>query len=162
MTAYATYADLQDALDSDIIAQLCGDAGVVLPGPNPITDAALERASGIVRSYIRVGGIYSEAEITALVAAHDPLMVNLVVDLATEFLFQRRGAKISPAIEQRIKQAYSMLEGLRDGKMLFGSVDGNVAAGTPVVVSVPLSNLGWYNKVSNSQFFPARRGTPYP
>jgi len=162
MTAYADYADLEHALDGTIIAQLCGDAGVPMPGPNPMTDAALERGSSILRSYIRVGESYTEAEIAALAAAKDPLMVMIVVDIATEFLFQRRGAKLSPAIEQRVKQAYSYCEGLRDGKMLFGAVTGNVAAGLPAVVAVPTSNLGWYNQVSNSQFFPPRRGTTYP
>jgi len=162
VTAYATYDDLEHALDSTILAQLCADAGTVAPGPNPVTDAALERATATIRSYIRVGDIYTENEIAILAAAHDPLLVALTVDLATEFLFQRRGAKISPAIEQRIKQAYSFCEGLRDGKMLFGSVSGNVAAGTPLVAAVSLANLGWYNSASNSQFFPPRKGSPYP
>jgi|LakMenEpi03Aug12_release.lakeMendotaPanAssembly.Ray.scaffolds.fasta_scaffold878666_1 hypothetical protein len=162
MPAYAAYSDLEESLDADIIAQLCGDAGTAMPGPNPITTMALERATGIVRSYIRVGGIYSEDEITALNTAGDAVLKMLVVDLATEILYQRRGVKITPAIEQRIKQAYTMLEALRDGKALFGSVTSNVAAGTPIVKAVPTANLGWYNKVSNSNFFPYRRGTVYP
>lgn len=162
MAAYATYADLEHALDQTIIAQLCADAGTPMPGPNAVTDAALERGTAILRAYIRVGGIYSEDEITALDAAHDPLMVGLVVDLATEFLFQRRGSKLTPAIEQRVKQAYSYLEGLRDGKMLFGTVAGNVEAGTPVAKAIPTSNLQWYNEASNSVFFPFRRGSTYP
>lgn len=162
MTAYATYADIEHALDGTIIAQLCADGGVPMPGPNAVTDAALERGTAVVRAYIRVGDIYDEGEITALAAAHDPLLVGLVVDLATEFLFQRRGSKLTPAIEQRIKQTYSYLEGLRDGKMLFGSVASNAEAGKPSVVAVPVANLNWYNEASNSQFFPPRRGTVYP
>jgi hypothetical protein len=162
MTAYADYADLEAALDSVIIAQLCGDAGTPMPGPNPITTAALERGTSILRSYIRVGEIYTEAEILVLAAAKDPLMVMVVVDLATEFLFQRRGAKLSPAIEQRIKQAYTFCEGLRDGKMLFGSVTQNAQAGLPMVAAVPTSNLSWYNQASNTQFFPPRRGSTWP
>lgn len=160
--AYADYADLEAALDSVILAQLCGDAGAPMPGPNPLATSALERASSVVRSYVRVGESYTEAELAVLAAAKDPLLVMLTVDLATEFLFQRRGAKISPAIEQRLKQAYSFCEGLRDGKMLFGSVDANAAAGLPSVVAVPLSNLAWYAQASNSTFFPPRRGTTYP
>ena len=160
--AYATDADLETALDATIIAQLCGDAGTPMPGPNPYTTAAIERASGIIRSYIRVGESYSETEIAALAAAGDPLLVMLAVDLATEFLFQRRGAKLSPAIEQRIKQAYSYLEGLRDGKMLFGTIAANAQAGLPMVRAVPSAALGWYAQVSNSPFFPARRGSTYP
>ncbi len=162
MTAYATYTDLEHALDTTILAQLCGDGGQSMPGPNPMTDAALEFATAAVRAYIRVGEIYTEDEITALDTAHDPLLVHLVVDLATEWLFQRRGAKMSPAIEQRVKQSYSFLEGLRDGKMLFGSVASNAVAGTPQVAAVGLSNLAFYNGASNSAFFPRRRGTTYP
>lgn len=162
MTAFADFADMEAALDATIIAQLCGDAGAPMTGPNPMTTAALDRATSIVRSFIRVGDQYTDAEIAALVAAKDPLLVMLTVDLATEFLFQRRGAKLSPAIEQRIKQAYSYLEGLRDGKMLFGSVGGNVAAGTPLVTAVGIGNLAWYNQASNSPFFPPRRRTVYP
>ena len=90
MTAYATFTDLEHALDTTILAQLCGDGGQPMPGPNPITDAALEFATAAVRAYIRVGDIYTEAEITALDSAHDPLLVHLVVDLATEWLFQPR------------------------------------------------------------------------
>jgi hypothetical protein len=162
MAAYATYADLEHALDANIIAQLCGDAGVPMPGPNSATDAALERGTATLRAYCRVGDIYNDTELAALVAAKDPLVIAIVVDLATEFLFQRRGAKISPAIEQRIKQAYSYLEGLRDGKMLFGTVEQNVQAGLPLVAAVSPSNLAWYNSAANSAFFPARRATTYP
>lgn len=160
--AYATYADLEAALDQSIIAQLCGDAGTPMPGPNPMTTHALDRATAVIRSYVRVGNIYSETELAALDAAHDPLLVTMAVDLATEFLFQRRGAKLTPAIEQRIKQTYSMLEGLRDGKMLFGGVASNADAGTPVVKAVGTSVLAWYNQASNSPFFPPRRPTVYP
>lgn len=162
MPAYATFTDLEHSLDTTILAQLCGDGGQPMPGPNPITTAALEFATGVVRSYIRVGNIYSEDEITALSAANDSLLKHLVVDLATEWLFQRRGAKMSPAIEQRVKQSYAFCEGLRDGKMLFGTTAANVTAGTPVVVAVPTSNLYWYNSASNSGFFPRRRGSVYP
>ncbi len=160
--AYATYADMEAALDQQIIAQLCGDAGTPMPGPNPMVTAALDRATAIIRSYVRVGNIYNELELAALDAANDPLLVTMCVDLATEYLFQRRGAKLTPAIEQRIKQTYSLLEGLRDGKMLFGSVTANADAGTPIAKSVPLSNLNWYNNASNSAFFPPRRGSTYP
>jgi hypothetical protein len=64
--AYANYADMEAALDQQIIAQLCGDAGTPMPGPNPATDAALDRATSLIRSYVRVGGIYTETELAAL------------------------------------------------------------------------------------------------
>lgn len=159
---YATYADLEAALDSNILAQLCGDTGTPMPGSNPITTHALERATAIVRAYTRVGEIYTEAELAVLAAAQDPLLVLITCDLAIEILFQRRGAKITPAVEQRLKQAYSMLEALRDGKMLFGSVGSNAQAGLPMVAVVPLSNLAWYNNASNQSFFPPRKPNTYP
>jgi hypothetical protein len=161
---FAVYADIEHALDQTIVAQLCGDAGSEVTGPNAITDAALGRSEAIIKAYCRVGNIYTDAELDALAAEHNPLLIALAVDLATEFLFQRRGAKISPAIEQRIKQAYSYLEGLRDGKMLFGSVAtaANADAGTPTVVAVPLSNLAYYNEASNSVFFPPRKSWTVP
>lgn len=159
---YATYADLEAALDSTILAQLCGDSGTPMPGANPITTHALERATAIVRAYTRVGEIYTEAELATLAAAQDPLLVMITCDLAIEILFQRRGAKITPAVEQRLKQAYSMLEALRDGKTLFGSVASNAAAGLPMVTTVPLSNLAWYAQASNTQFFPPRKPNTYP
>lgn len=162
MTAYATYADIEHALDGRILSELCSDGGVPMPGPNPMVLAALERASSSVRAYIRVGENYSESEIAALAAAKDPLLVAIVVDLAVEFLFQRRGLKLSPSIEQRVKQAYSYCEGLRDGKMLFGTVASNAQAGLPMVAAVPLANRAWYAQASASPFFPPRRDSVYP
>ena len=105
--AYATYADMEAALDQTVIAQLCGDAGTPMPGPNPMVTAALDRATAVIRSYCRVGNIYNELELAALDAA-------------------------------------------------------NADAGTPIAKAVPLANLNWYNAVSNSGFFPARRGSTYP
>jgi hypothetical protein len=162
MAAYATYADIEHSLDSRILGELCADAGAAIPGPNPMTAAALERGTATLRAYCRVGEIYSETELTALAAAKEPILVAIVVDLAIEFLYQRRGFKVPPAIEQRVKQAYSYLEALRDGKMLFGTVTANVQAGLPMVASVPLANLYYYDRASNSPFFPPRRERPYP
>lgn len=159
---YATFADLEAAIDSNILAQLCGDSGTPMAGSNPITTHALERATAIVRAYVRVGESYSEDELATLAAAQDPLLTMITTDLAIEILFQRRGSKITPAVEQRLKQAYTMLEQLRDGKMLFGSVAANAQAGLPMVAVVPPSNLAWYNQASNTQFFPMRRSGTAP
>jgi hypothetical protein len=162
VTAYATYADIEHSLDSRILGELCADAGAAIPGPNPMTAAALERGTATLRAYCRVGEIYSDDELLTLSAAHEPLLVAIVVDLAVEFLYQRRGFKLPPAIEQRVKQTYSYLEALRDGKMIFGTVATNAVAGLPMVASVPLANLYYYDRASNSQFFPPRRDRPYP
>jgi phage gp36-like protein len=162
MTAYATYADLEAALDAQIIAQLCSDLGSPMLGSNPVTTHALERATGIVQAYTRVGNIYTDLDLTTLSAAHDPLLMTLVVDLAVEALFQRRAMKITPAVEQRLKQAYSMLEALRDGKMIFGAVAKAANAGLPEVQATPLQTLAYYNGVSNSAFFRPRLPNTMP
>ena len=162
MTAYATYADLEAALDAQIIAQLCSDLGVPMLGSNPVTTHALERATGIVQAYTRVGSIYTDSDLTTLSAARDPLLMTLVVDLAVEALFQRRAMKITPAVEQRLKQAYSMLEALRDGKMIFGALPKAAEAGLPAVQATPLQTAAWYGGVSNSSFFRPRLPNTMP
>lgn len=162
MTAFATYANLVARLDGTIVAGLCGDAGVQMPGPNSIVDAALDSARGLVLAYARVGNMYTADAMEALAVAEDALLVTITVDLATEILYQRRGYKIPPAIEQRLKQAYTLLDGLQSGRLIFGEVEANANAGNPLVVSVPLANLGWYDKASNQPFFQQRRGSVYP
>ena len=162
MTAYATYADLEAALDAQIIAHLCSDLGSPMLGSNPVTTHALERATGIVQAYTRVGNIYTDLDLTTLSAAHDPLLMTLVVDLAVEALFQRRAMKITPAVEQRLKQAYSMLEALRDGKMIFGTVAKAASAGLPEVQATPTMTNAWYNGVSTSAFFRPRLPNTMP
>lgn len=162
MTAYATYADLESALDAQIIAQLCSDLGSPMLGSNPVTTHALERATGIVQAYTRVGNIYTDLDLTTLSAARDPLLMTLVVDLAVEALFQRRAMKITPAVEQRLKQAYSMLEALRDGKMIFGAVAKAASAGLPEVQATPPMTNAWYNGVSTSGFFRPRLPNTMP
>jgi hypothetical protein len=88
--------------------------------------------------------------------------MTLVVDLAVEALFQRRAMKITPAVEQRLKQAYSMLEALRDGKMIFGAVAKAANAGLPEVQATPTMTNAWYNGVSTSAFFRPRLPNTMP
>jgi hypothetical protein len=157
MPVYATYEDLEKSLDGVIVAQLCSDAGEPMPGANPITEMALERASGVIRSYAMVGGQYTDANLSTLSASSDPMLVMLTVDLAAEFLFQRRATKIPAAIEDRLKRAYSALEALRDGKMIFGAIASAIAAGQPEVKAIPSSVLNFYARASNQPFFPYRK-----
>lgn len=162
MPAYASYSDLEASLDAQVIAQLCSDLGSPMLGANPVTTYALERATGIVQAYARVGSIYTDTDLTALAAANDPLLVNIVVDLAVEFLFQRRAMKITPAVDERLKRAYSMLEALRDGKMIFGALAKAANAGLPEVRATPLQTYAYYNNVSTSAFFPSRKPNTMP
>jgi hypothetical protein len=160
--AYATYSDLETALDAQVIAQLCSDAGAPMLGSNPVTDNALDRATGMVAAYARVGNIYTDLDLNTLAAASDPLLRSITVDLAVEFLFQRRAMKITPAVEARLTRAYGFLEALRDGKMIFGAVQKAADAGLPEVRATPLQTLAYYNGVSSSAFFPSRKPNTMP
>ena len=160
--AYAGYSDLVNALDANIVAQLSSDTGTPAVGCNPIVQSALDRASSMVDAFARVGNIYLSTDLAALSAANDPLLTMLVVDLATEMLFQRRAMKITPAVEARVTQARELLAALRDGKAIFGAVAKAADAGLPEVAATPLWNLSWYNQVSTSAFFPPRKQTTYP
>lgn len=161
MPQYASFSELQSALDVNIIAQLTSDTGTINPGANCLADTILQRASSVVQAYARVGNIYTDADLDALAVANDGLLVMLTVDIATEMLFQRRAMKITPAVESRVTQARSMLEALRDGKMIFGAVAKAADAGVAEVSAVPINNLAWYNNVSNSAFFRPRTSSIY-
>lgn len=162
MPTYATYADLEASVDAQVIAQLCSDQGTPMLGANPVTDYAIEHASGIVQAYARVGSIYTDTDLTTLAAANDALLRGIVVALAIEFLFQRRAMKITPAVDERVKRAYSMLEALRDGKMIFGALAKAAEAGLPEVRATPLQTYAYYNGVSTSSFFPPRKPNTMP
>ena len=155
MPTYATYADLEASVDAQVIAQLCSDQGTPMLGANPVTDYAIEHASGIVQAYARVGSIYTDTDLTTLLR-------GIVVALAIEFLFQRRAMKITPAVDERVKRAYSMLEALRDGKMIFGALAKAAEAGLPEVRATPLQTYAYYNGVSTSSFFPPRKPNTMP
>jgi phage gp36-like protein len=160
--AFATYADLEKALDVRIIAELCSDNGEDSAPPNPITTMALERATAMIKSYARVGNIYTDLDLTTLASAGDWLLVGLTCDLATEILFQRRGMVVPPAVEERRKRAYEMLEHLRDGRQIFGAISKAADAGLPEVRATPLQTLAYYNQVSSSAFFPSRKPNTMP
>lgn len=160
--AFATYADLEKELDARIIAELCSDNGDDAPPPNPITTMALERATSMIRSYARVGNIYTDLDLSALSATGDFLIVGLTCDLATEVLFQRRGMAVPPAVEERRKRAHELLEHLRDGRQIFGALAKAADAGLPEVRATPLNTFAYYAQVSNSNFFPPRKPNTMP
>jgi hypothetical protein len=116
----------------------------------------------MIKAYARVGNIYLDADLTALAAASDYLIVSLTVDLATEILFQRRAAKIPPAVEERMKRAHEMLEHLRDGRAIFGALAKAAEAGLPEVRATPLQTFAYYDQMSNSAFFRSRRPNTMP
>lgn len=158
---YAIYSDLQNSVDATILAQLCSDNGASSPNSG-IAVTMLKRSSSLVQAYARVGNIYTDNDLTALSTdPANPLLVMLVCDLATEMLFQRRAMKIPPAVESRLEQAKGMLEALRDGKMIFGSISKAADAGLPEVAATPQYNLAYYNNVSSSAFFRPRSYNVY-
>ena len=161
MPQYASFSEMQAALDANIIAQLTSDTGANNPGANCLADTILQRASSVVQAYARVGNMYNDADLNTLATNNDGLLIMLTVDIATEMLFQRRAMKITPAVEARVTQARAMLEALRDGKMIFGAVSKAADAGVAEVAVVPINNLAWYNNMSSSAFFKPRANNIY-
>lgn len=127
--AYATYQQLTYTLDAAYIADLCGDSGAPLPGPNDVTDALLERATQDIRDFARRGQRYTDADLDALALAGNASLYGLCSDLAAHYLVSRRATDIPPSVEMRYKIALAKLRDLSDGLQIFGSVDGAASAG---------------------------------
>lgn len=155
MPQYATYSNLQKSLDARIIAELCSDTGTNNPSSSAIANAMLERASAIVQAHARVGSIYTDYDLETTLLG-DGLLVMMTCALAAEMLFQRRAAKIPPAVESQLEHTKKMLEDLRDGRLIFGQLDKAAQAGLPEVAATPLNNSAWYGNVSSSAFFKPR------
>lgn len=127
--AYATYQQLTYTLDAAYIAELCGDSGADLPGPNDVTTALLERATQDIRAFARRGQRYSDTDLDALVAAENAQLWGLCADLAAVYLCQRRATEMPPSLEMRHKMALASLRDLSNGIQIFGDVPGAAAAG---------------------------------
>lgn len=127
--AFATYQQLSYTLDAAYIADLCGDSGAPLPGPNAVTTALLERATQDIRDFARRGERYSDADLDALATASNASLYGLCSDLAAYYLASRRASDIPPAVEMRYKMALAKLRELSDGLQIFGSVSGAADAG---------------------------------
>lgn len=130
--AFCDYGNIVAAYDSRLIAGLCSDTAVVLQGPNAVIDEMAAQARGIILGFVRKGDHYTSANMAALEAAKDPLLVRIAVDLTVEFLYTRRGRELPDAVAKQVKKSYLLLDALAKGAAIFSEVTAAPDAGNAV------------------------------
>jgi len=160
--AYATYSDLCKSIDSNLVADLCGDAGQPVYGDNPVVAWHLSQASGRIRAMARTRSTYTDEQLDALALASDPMLTGLTVNLAAYSLCARRGGEVPPNVADGYKQALSDLEALRDGGMIFGAVGAAANAGLPTVQAVGNALPLDYSASYGSPFYPPISSNTFP
>lgn len=155
---YITVAELAEAFDENLLADLGGDGSSNSPvnESNVVLLNAIERASARVESYCLQGGRYTETDLLALQTDDDWKLKGLVAALAVVFLFRRRGGQAPPDIEKEIEQANKDLDSLREGKTIFRDA-GAIDAGKPKVAVIPSSTRNRLGLVGDNPFFPSAR-----
>lgn len=156
--AYATRADLENALDVRKVAQLSSDSdGTVVTA---VVSDALDRASGEILTAAQAGGVYTSADLDALASASDPGLRHLTVTLATRNLWQRRGADIPSGVQSAADAVIDVLDQLRAGRRVL-NVPGATSNQLPTAYDVPEARRSTIMPASSSRLFPPlRRSTP--
>lgn len=154
-TDFTLYADAR------LLAELASDAN---------TDGTVSSSSIITESLLRAGeevasaatrsNSYTITELEALGTAGNAMLRGLVADLALCYLFERRGGDVAESVKAKAMRAQETLRDLRDGKKVF-AVDANRAAGTATVAVIQTAIRGSLSLVSDSTFYPNRRGQSY-
>ena len=147
--------------DARLLAELASDAN---------TDGTVSSSSIITESLLRAGeevasaatrsNSYTITELEALATDGNAMLRGLVADLALCYLFERRGGDVPESIKAKANRAQAGLTDLRDGKRVF-AVDTNRGAGTATVSVIEPSIRGSMTMVSDSTFYPNRRGWVY-
>lgn len=154
-TDFTLYADAR------LLAELASDAN---------TDGTVSSSSIITESLLRAGeevasaatrsNSYTIQELEDMGTAGNAMLRGLVADLALCFLFERRGGDVAESVKAKAMRAQETLRDLRDGKKVF-AVDANRAAGTATVAVIQTAIRGSLSLVSDSTFYPNRRGQSY-
>jgi hypothetical protein len=155
---YITVAELVEAYDRRILADLSSDSGIdrgELDSTNPILSNVIERASADVEAAALVGGRYTTTVLADLQTADDWTLKGLVADLALLHLHDRRGSAPSTSLQERFKRASDMLEKLGEGKVVFNNA-GTIDAGTPEVLVISAGDRANLKMVSDEPIFPSR------
>lgn len=157
---YITVAELIEAADTRVLAQLGSDTGSALSpvsgDAQGILAAAIEWASARVQMNAKRGGRYDSDRLDALVTADDWALKGLVATLAYYRLHWRRGGSIPPAILDEYEKATALLEALARGEVIFSdeAVEG---AGKAAVAAITSGRRGDMGLVSDTRFFRSRR-----
>lgn len=155
--AYATIADFQARYDVRLIAQLSDDGNSGVVNSANIQPLLEDGKYEIITSCLR-GSIYTAAQLDALVASGDTVLVRLNCDLALKMLVSRRVGGIPTALTAIVKAADEFLDALRSGKRVL-NIDLARAADTPGIVTttgLQRHNLG---DLTQNEFWSNCRGT---
>lgn len=139
---------------------MVSDTGLPIPEASLATDAkllaALDDASGEIRSAALVAGRYTEADLDALAEGGDPFLIRMTCSLAIGYLLRRR-----PGILQQLPadtvEAQQWLAALRFGERIFAVAE-TATAGVPSNGFLSLASRNQLNLISDeTRFFPVRR-----
>lgn len=160
--AYASAADLVNRYDARIIGDVIGDADQRVTEANLASNAkvqaALEDATGQIKSAATVANKYTEDSLQTLADAQDPLLVRMTCDLAMGYLLNRRHLSTEPY--EAVRRAEDWLALLRLGERVLNLQEnkdaGNVNAG--YITTLVRSTL--QHAADEKRYFPERVPRP--
>jgi phage gp36-like protein len=160
--AYATPAQLCQQFDRRDIADLCAESSTAVnPATvenNPIAQAALERASGLILAAASIADQYTQDDLDELAANDDPFLIAFCCKAAMAELLQRRSVQKPGDPPTVAKEVQGLLDDLRAGKKIFNVSAvrdaGNVHLSTPTVVE--LVDAGLWTGLASGRIWPAR------
>lgn len=124
-SAYCTVAEMLKRMDKRTVADLVSDTGAAVDSSALTTNAellaAMLDASGEVESAAMHGGRYRPVDLQALTGASKARLCRMLVRLTICYLYERRPDK--GPIPETYKAVQDDLKLLRDGEMVFGTVE---------------------------------------
>ncbi len=134
MTAYATPTDMIDRFDERTLKQLVADDNT--PATSLTSDgkmlAALDDATGAMKSALFVGNQYKPEDLESLTAESQSYRKRLCCEIALSYLIRRRPEKYGKASREIQENVDAILEQFRSGVRVF-EIDANRAAGLPSI-----------------------------
>ena len=131
--AYATYSDMEDRFDTNVLKDLVSDTGTAattLSG-NARIEAALADASGLINTALSVpASAYTIAELEGLTGDDLAYLKRLICGLAMGYLLGRRPEKYGADFKEITDRAHDVLLQIRKGELVF-NVETSKTAGLP-------------------------------
>lgn len=124
-TTYLSATQFLLRVDRRTVADLCSDTGTAVDADALAADAnlaaALLDASGEVEAAAMKGARYTPSDLAALTGAAQARLFRLITRIALGLLYERRPDKGKPPESYQL--ALDQLQELRDGVMVFGTVE---------------------------------------
>lgn len=121
-TSYATPDDFILRVDVEIPGLLCrDDQTVATPAAllaDPVLQACLEDASGVVEAQCLIAGRYTPADLQGLTGVSQKFLKRIVCGLTIQYLRWRRGI-MEPSTYPMYQEAMKWLDALSDGEAIF-------------------------------------------